>query len=81
MASEKCFFGCSKKENIIEIGQARILSIIESSRLHGDSYHIDLEVKIKENPEFSLLCHKTCVSTYNSRDHINQSLKRQGARH
>ena len=48
-------------------------------RLRGDSYHIDLKVKIQENPEFTLLCHKTCVSTYNSRDHINRSLKRQGA--
>ena len=53
MASEKCFFGCSKKDDVIEIGQARILSIIKNSRLRGDSYHSDLEAKIQENPEYT----------------------------
>ena len=77
--NSKCFFSCEKSGPLITGGEARIRKIIESSIQRQDSYHEDLQSKLEREPNISLSFHKTCISTYTSKLHIERHLKRTGS--
>ncbi|KAG0727209.1 hypothetical protein GWK47_035120 [Chionoecetes opilio] len=75
---EDCFFtghGCKAGG---ECGNINPLRIIKASKDRDDTLHIELEKKLRLNPDMKVKCHKSCVSTYTSRHHIQRSRKRHG---
>jgi hypothetical protein len=68
----KRYLNCtSNNESVICLTKTRLLTINEASKLRDD----DLHLSIKQEVEY--VTHKSCVSTYTSRTHINRYLKRQ----
>ena len=67
--SSNCFFpDCGDtNDRLVNVGPQRIKSFITSSQQRNDNLCHDLEIKLIENPELTLSCHKTCVSTYTSK--------------
>ena len=58
--------------------QERVRSIIAASKQRGDKLHtdLDLEIRLENNPELTVQCHKSCVSSYTSKVHILRSLRK-----
>ena len=73
---DECFFkwkyNCDKETEVKEVGPPRIASIIKYSKQYGDEIHIELEKDLKENAELTLKCHRNCVSTYTSNQHLKR---------
>ena len=68
MTGKECFFKwefhCEDKaERLIESGPGRIDTIIKCSKIYHDGNH-QLEENLHENGDFTVTCHKNCVSTY-----------------
>ena len=55
-------------------GQARIRTIVECSKIRGDGLNVDLEKEVAKNSNYSIVCHRDCVSTYTSKSHIKRHL-------
>ena len=73
----ECYFKCDiPDQNLSEAGPERIKKIIESCKLRSDTIHHELQKQLDENPELTIACHRTCVSTYTSSVHIRRHLKR-----
>ncbi len=53
----------------------RISSIINASKLRDDRLPTDLESAIQTDNNYSILCHRVCVSSYTSKEKINRHLK------
>ena len=67
------FFECgNQSENLITSGATRIRSIITASHQQGDNLHEELQVHLDEDLTFTIKCHKSCVSSYPSRAHIQR---------
>ena len=74
MTSE-CFFECgNQSENLITSGATRIRSMIAASHQRGDNLHEELQVHLDEDLTFTIKCHKSCVSSYTSRTHIQHQV-------
>ena len=70
-------FDCQKKEELKVISAQRFTSIVNASKaLNDDSYktlsHAD------QSNSIQLYCHKTCVSSYTSTEHIKRALQQKG---
>ena len=69
----ECYFKlmgrCSEPKNqvLTSAGKDRIQSIINASRQRGDTLPTDLELFTRDNKDFSVQCHRSCVSTYTSK--------------
>ena len=64
-----CFFNCSNtNRKLITSGSKRIENIVESSKRRGDGLHITLTGRQ------TIGCHKSCVSSYTSEQHITRFL-------
>ena len=62
-----CFFNCSNaSQKLITASKTRIETIIKSSIRRGDGFHEKL------TDSQSILCHKSCVSTYTSQHHTKR---------
>ena len=74
------YFGCSKSENLIVSGERRIQSIIAASKARGDNLHVHYNLKsaLQADSGLTIHCHKSCVSSYTSKDHISRLLKKRG---
>lgn len=72
---EKCFFDCVHvSARLIDCGEGRVENIRKSSIRRGDGLASRLEGLT------SIRCHKNCVSSYTSDEHIQRSLgSRKGA--
>ena len=57
-------------------GADRIRKIINSSNQRCDQLHIGLQSQLDENPNLTIACHRSCVSSYTSFLHIQRYLKR-----
>lgn len=82
MATDECFFKwkymCDcKEEKLIESGRSRIESIIKCSKIYHDEVHQQLENSLEVSTDFTLKCHKSCVSTYTSTTQIQRHIKRK----
>ena len=64
-----CFFNCSNtNRKLITSGSKRIENIVECSKRRGDGLHITLTGRQ------TIGCHKSCVSSYTSEQHITRFL-------
>ena len=64
---EQCYFNwkfdCSKKkERLVCAKTVRINNIIRCSKVYGDEKHLELQGKLYRDEDFTLKCHKSCVS-------------------
>jgi len=81
---ETCLFAkistckCSENTALTKPGPERIQTIINSSKIYGDGLFKELEEHIESDNECSFFCHKSCVSSYTSKQHISRVLKRKG---
>ena len=78
--SSNCFvLDCGDtNDRLVNVGPQRIKSIITSSQQRNDNLCHNLEIKLVENPELTISCHKTYVSTYTSKEHIKRMLTKRG---
>ena len=67
-----CYFNCNKEGPLITGGVRRIRHIIESSKERNDCLHTELQELIDKNSQLQIRFHKTCVSTYTSKIHIER---------
>ena len=83
---EECYFKlhsssleCKQSHQpLYSAGIDRVKTIINSSKRRCDNLHLDLQERLNENPNLSLVCHRSCVSSYTSNSHIQRHLKRHG---
>ena len=81
MAGQKCLFDwlfkcANKSEKLIESSLNRIETVIKCSKAYGDNLYKSLERSLEEDKGFTINCHKSCVSTYTSKEHVQRHLKR-----
>ena len=57
------------------MSSARIKSIVDASILRGDDIHVTVEKQLEANEISTLPCHRSCVSTYTLKHHIERSRK------
>ena len=69
-----CDNDCCK--SLITSGRVRIENPIRPSKLSGDGIHIDLEEQLAQNNDYTIICHKSCMSTYTSKVHIKRSISK-----
>ena len=76
LSEEKCMFDCNKREKLIVVGEERHQSIITANIKRNDD---DLGRKWIEGRESDVKCftHRSCVSTYTSRTHIERYVKKR----
>ena len=68
---DECFFDwkfhCrAKTEELKDAGFKRIENIIKCSIVYGDGKHYCLQEKLDADKDFTIKCHRCCVSTYTS---------------
>jgi len=73
--ADECFFKfkfqCDgRQEKLTECGLNRIENIIRCSEIYLDGIDKLLEKSLRENRDFTIKCHKSCVSTYTSTTQI-----------
>ena len=64
-----CIFNCGQVGGVYLIGPDRVRSIIAASTIRGDNLH----EKLTEDAKIG--CHRSCVSSYTSKTHINRLKK------
>lgn len=78
----QCYFkwkyNCDDKGELTKAGPARIESVIRFSKEYKDNVHVDLVDRLRKNPELTMECHRSCVSTYTSQQHLSRHRKREG---
>lgn len=72
-------FNCDDKSDLTKAGPVRIKTVIGFSKEYNDNIHIELEEKLGENPELTIDCHRCCVSTYTSQQHLKRHKKRESS--
>ncbi|KAG0707259.1 hypothetical protein GWK47_024178 [Chionoecetes opilio] len=81
---EECYFSwkfnCqAKKEKLKPVKAVRIRNLIQCSKIYGDEKHFELQESLDDNNEMILKCHKSCVSCYTSKVHIERHKRKRGA--
>jgi hypothetical protein len=78
---KQCFFNwkydCGDKGDLTKAGPDRIRTIVMFSKEYKDNIHVDLVDKLGRNPELTIDCHRSCVSTHTSQQHLNRYKKRR----
>ena len=73
-------FNCDcRNYDLTKAGAARIVTVIKFSKEYKDDMHFDLEEALAGNPELTIDCHRSCVSTYTSKLHFSRQKKRQSS--
>ena len=77
---EQCFFEpCPESQagkTLTRSGPKRIRSIIKASKeVHGDGRHENLELQLANDENAFIFCHRSCVSSYVSTEHLKRSSK------
>ena len=68
-------------QDLCEAGPQRIQSIIAASKARGDTIHHQLEEQLQDPSTTSVTYHRSCVSSYTSKQHISSALKRTSGGH
>jgi hypothetical protein len=80
LMEKQCFFNwkydCGDKGDLTKAGPDRIRTIVKFSKEYKDNIHVDLVDRLGRNPELTIECHRSCVSTYTSQQHLNRYKKR-----
>ena len=71
-------YNCDDKSELTKAGPTRIESVIRFSKEYKDNVHVDLVDILGKNPELTIECHRSCVSTYTSQQHLSRHKKREG---
>jgi hypothetical protein len=84
MGEEKFFFewkfNCSgRSEPLSTAGAQRIKTIIKCSIQYGDEKFFELETKVQDDQDFTIQCHRSCVSTYTSKTHLKRAILSTGS--
>ena len=78
----QCYFkwkyNCDDKGELTRAGPACIESVIRFSKEYKDNVHVDLVDRLEKNPELTIECHRSFVSTYTSQQHLSRHRKREG---
>ena len=45
---------------------------------YKDNVHVDLLNRLGKNPELTIECHRSCLSTFTSQQHLSRHRKREG---
>ena len=70
-------FHCDQKKDLTEAGPTRIETIICFSKQYNDHLHTDLEKNSGTPAGRKIYCHRSCVSTYTSQQHLKRHQKRK----
>ena len=82
MSEPGCIFpNCTQNKDLTTAGPQRITTIIAASKARGDSIHLTLESELDKNPDLTVQCHRDCVTTYTSKQHISRAAKKRGISH
>ena len=75
----KCMGKCCKPsiKTLSNAGIQRIFCIISASRQRQDALPIDLRTCINLNTDYTIACHRSCVSTYTSTQRIARLLDKR----
>ena len=65
------------EKNLTEAGPTRIETIIRFSKQYNDHLHTDLEKNSGTPAGRKIHCHRSCVSTYTSQQHLKRHQKRK----
>ncbi len=71
--ADMCYFfeSCKNtRDPLTDATAKRIRNIIESSKVCDDDLHISLQEQLDSDENFKIKCHRNCVSSYTSPDHI-----------
>ena len=71
-----CIFDCQKKEELKVISAQRFTSIVKATKALNDGLYKTLTHADQSN-SIQLYGHRTCVSSYTSKEHIKRALKRK----
>ena len=81
---EECYFSkinkcrCPESSDYATAGPQRIQTIINCSKKDDDNLHQNLQECLDNDSEYSICTHRTCVSTYTSKQQVEMFLKRKG---
>ena len=68
---DQCFFNpCSGSGSLVNSKATRV---IKASHSRGDELHYQLQPLVDENEDYTVKCHRNCISTYTSMWHITRS--------
>jgi len=71
---------CDEKTSLSETtGVARIETIINASKVYGDTLHVELETQLAENENLKIYYHRNCVSRYTSKTNLAKYKNNEGA--
>lgn len=70
-AGARCVFNCGHEGDVYTVGPDRVKAIIAASKIRGDELHENITEDAK------VCCHRSCVSTYTSKTHIERLKKRK----
>ena len=82
---EECYFSkinkcrCSESSDYATAGPQRIQTIINCSKKYDDNLHQNLQECLDNDSEYSIRTHRTCVSTYTSKQQVERFLKWKGS--
>ena len=73
-----CLFECDKKEELTTVGADRIRSIITAAEVRGDTrLQKCMEEMLLSDVSSTETCHRSCVSMYTSKTHLDRIRKKQ----
>ena len=75
-STPECICDCQKKEELEVISSQRFTSIVKASKALNDGLYKTLSHGNQSN-SIQLHCHRTCISSYTSKEHIKRALKRK----
>lgn len=75
--AQRCFFNCNRTDSLVTGGVDRIRKIAESSRERGDVIHSEIEDGLLYGSLINLRFHKSCISSYTSKEHIKRAAKKK----
>ena len=71
---------CDEKTSLSETtGVARIETIINASKVYGDTLHVELETQLAEKENLKINYHRNCVSRYTSKTNLAKYNNNEGA--
>ena len=75
--SASCVFNCKRNEELKRVSKDRLKSIINASTQREDDLLAQLPIVDSYDDNCPLYCHRNCVSTYTSKNHIDRHLNQK----
>ena len=75
--SASCVFNCKRNEELKRVSKDRLKSTINASKQREDDLLAQLPIVDSYDDNCPLYCHRNCVSTYTSKNHIDRHLNQK----